>query len=106
MPIEQARNYILLLMILLQNVHAFNCRSEKRSAFMVPLKNNKFIVFAVIGALILHVMCMNVPVLQNIFRMSPVTIKEFVVILAMALPLLVVMELFKWFNRKRKKVSA
>lgn len=93
--IGYARNYALLLMVLLQNVHAFNCRSEKISAFKMPLKNNRFIVFAVIGALVLHVTFMYVPLFQNILNTNPVKIGEFIIILVMALPLLLAMEVFK-----------
>ena len=103
MPIERARNYILLLMILLQNVHAFNCRSEKRSAFNIPLKNNKFIVYAVLGAFVLHILFMNVPILQNILVTNPVPMREFIIILTMAVPLLFTMEAFKLFNRRAKR---
>ena len=102
MPIAQARNYILLLMVLLQNVHAFNCRSEKTSAFKMPLANNKFIVYAVTGALFLHVLFMNVPFLQGILQTNSVTNLDFVFIFLMVLPLLLVMELFKYFERRNK----
>jgi len=101
--IDRARNYILLLMVLLQNVHVFNCRSEKTSAFKVPLRNNKFIVFAVTCALFLHILVMNVPVLQNVFKTNPVSITDFIIILAMTIPLLITMELFKLFNRRKLK---
>jgi len=103
MKIEHARNYILLLMVFLQNVHAFNCRSEKTSAFKIPLKNNKFIVYAVMGALLLHLLFMNVPILQNVLTTNPITIKEFILIATMALPLLSIMEIFKLVNERIKK---
>lgn len=99
-PIAQARNYILLLMVLLQNVHAFNCRSEKRSAFKIPLRNNKFIVYAVTGALFLHVLFMNVPFLQGILQTNSVSNMDFVIIFLMTTPLLLVMEIFKYFERR------
>ena len=36
-----ARNALLLLMVLFENVHIFNCRSESRSAFRVPLRSTR-----------------------------------------------------------------
>ena len=104
MPLMQARNYILLLMVLLQNVHAFNCRSEKVSVFKVPLKNNKFIVYAVAAALILHIAFMNIPFLQGILKTNSVTFGEFGTVLLLALPLLIVMEIFKLINKKKQLI--
>jgi len=102
MPLEQARNYILLLMVLLQNVHAFNCRSEKTSVFKVPLKNNKFIVYAVGAALLLHIVFMNIPFLQGILKTNSVSFVEFGTVLLLALPLLLVMEIFKMINKNKQ----
>ena len=45
MDVEIARGYIMLLMVFMQNIHVFNCRSEKQSAFKVPIKKNKLILF-------------------------------------------------------------
>ena len=53
-----ARNELLLLMVLFENAHAFNCRSETRSVFRTPLAANWFLVLAVIGA-------------QAVFQSSP-----------------------------------
>ena len=48
-----ARGYIMTLMVFIQNIHVFNCRSEKNSAFKVPLKSNYLIVIGVIFSIIL-----------------------------------------------------
>jgi P-type Ca2+ transporter type 2C len=37
-------------MVLFENVHAFNVRSETRSAFRVPLAANRLLVAAVVAA--------------------------------------------------------
>ena len=38
--IQMARGYVMALMIILQNMHAFNCRSEKKSTLDISLKSN------------------------------------------------------------------
>jgi hypothetical protein len=50
-----ARNCVLLLMVLLQNVHVFNCRSESTSAFRVPLHRNWILIFGVLAAQGIHI---------------------------------------------------
>ena len=95
-----ARNIILLLMVFMQNVHVFNCRSETVSAFRVPLKRNVILVFGVITAQAIHIISMHIPFMQNVLRIEPVTAFEWAEVLVLALPLLIVMEAFK-FIRKR-----
>jgi len=58
-----ARNLAVLLFVLLENVHVFNCRSEYVSAFRMPLSRNVVLVGSVIGAQIVHQVAMHIPVL-------------------------------------------
>ena len=50
----QARTGLLLLMVLFENVHVFNCRSETRSISRQPLSANPLVVLTVIATLALH----------------------------------------------------
>jgi len=98
--VPTARNIILLLMVLLENFHVFNCRSEHLSAFKVPLKNNFLLVFGVVIAQGIHILAMHVPLMQKILRVNPVGIKEWGCLFLIASTLLVVMEFFKVKNLK------
>lgn len=95
-----ARNVILLLMVFMQNFHAFNCRSERTSAFKVPLKRNWILVFGVIAAQGIHILSMQIPFMQNILRVEPVTLNEWIQILVLAVPMILVMEVFKMIIKK------
>lgn len=97
-----ARNVILLLMVFMQNFHAFNCRSERISAFKVPLKRNLILVFGVLAAQGIHILSMQIPFMQNILRMEPVTFNEWLYILVLAIPMLLGMEVFKLFVKKNE----
>jgi len=61
-----ARNLLLLFMVLLQNVHVFNCRSESISALKVPLGRNVILVFGVLAAQGIHIVSMHLPFMQTI----------------------------------------
>jgi magnesium-transporting ATPase (P-type) len=98
-----ARNLILLLMVFMQNFHAFNCRSERVSAFKVPLKRNIILVFGVLAAQGIHILSMQIPFMQKILRVEPVTFNEWLYILALAVPMIFVMEVFKYFRRKKNE---
>jgi magnesium-transporting ATPase (P-type) len=95
-----ARNLILFLMVFMQNFHAFNCRSERVSAFKVPIKRNIILVFGVIAAQGIHILSMQIPFMQNILRIEPVTFNEWLYILALAIPMILVMEVFKFLRGK------
>jgi len=94
-----ARNKILLLMVLFENLHVFNCRSENESAFRVPLRRNLVLVFGVLAAQGLHLLSMQVPFMQAVLRTSPVSLKEWLIFLGAALPVLAAMEIFKISRR-------
>jgi len=103
MTVEMARSDLLLLMVLLQNVDAFNARSETLSAFRNPLANNPLLAAGVCAALLLHVGAMHVPLMQRVLDIGPITADQWLVFPAVALSLLAVMELHKagWKWRRR-----
>ncbi len=95
LPVESARNQLLLLMVLMQNVDAFNARSETRSVFRLPLRNNPVLVLGVSAALLLHISAMHVPLMQRVLGLAPLDDVERAVLPLMAISLLLIMELHK-----------
>ncbi|HQA81703.1 MAG TPA: cation-translocating P-type ATPase C-terminal domain-containing protein, partial [Methanoregulaceae archaeon] len=87
-----------LLMVLFENFHVFNCRSEYLSAFRVPIRNNYFLVFGVLIMQGLHIISLNIPVMQDLLSIAPVTLEQWLMCVAGASSVLMVMELFKWSN--------
>ncbi len=100
----EARNDLLLLFVLLQNVHAFNSRSERTSAFRVPLSRNRLLVWGVLGAQGLHILCMHIPFMQKLLRIQPVSWYYWKVLLLCATSVLIAVELHKiWLRRSEKR---
>ncbi len=91
----QARNVLLLLLVLFENVHVFNCRSETVSAFRVPFASNRLLIVAVIVSQLVHIGAMFVPGLQDALRIEPVTFEVWLTVAPMALLVVVVMEIYK-----------
>jgi magnesium-transporting ATPase (P-type) len=94
-PEEEARTALLLLMVLFENVHIFNCRSEARSAFRVPLRANPWIVIAVFAALALHIGAMSWEPASQTLRMVSIDAWLLIAVVPVALGLLVLFELYK-----------
>jgi len=97
MDVGVARGYIMLLMVFMQNIHVFNCRSEKQSAFKVSIKSNPFVVISVICCIILQVIVMEVDVLAKFLQTSPVPIMDVLILFLIASIVLIVIELYKEF---------
>jgi magnesium-transporting ATPase (P-type) len=95
-----ARNLVLLLMVFMQNFHVFNCRSETVSAFKVPLSRNYILIFGVLIAQGIHILSMHLPTMQRMLKIQPISLHHWLMILSLAIPVLLGMELFKWVYRK------
>ncbi|MHA1114343.1 MAG: HAD-IC family P-type ATPase, partial [Alphaproteobacteria bacterium] len=91
----EARNALLLLMVLFENAQAFNCRSEARSVFAVPVRDNPLLILAVIAAQGVHLGAMYLPGLRDVLDLEPVSLERWLTVAGFALGLIVVMELFK-----------
>jgi P-type Ca2+ transporter type 2C len=103
---EPARNLVLLLMVLLQNVHVFNCRSEYVSAFKVPLRRNTILVFGVLAAQGVHILSMRIPFMQDLLQVEPISLQQWGMLLLLALPILLVMEVFKAVRMRSSQEAA
>jgi len=98
-----ARNLVLLLMVLLENCHVFNCRSERISVFRIPISRNYFLIIGVIAAQGIHILSMYIPFMQDVLGVSPVTFEEWLIFLGIALILIAVMEAYKFIGKFRNK---
>ncbi len=98
MSVDAARNGTLLLMVLFENVNVFNSRSETLSAFRHNPLRNKLVLFGTIAAQLIHIGAMYTPWISDVLHLQPVSLREWGVLLAAALSILVVMELYKAFR--------
>lgn len=96
-----ARNMLVLLMVLFENIHAFNCRSEYFSAFRVPISRNYFLIAGVIAAQGIHILALHIPFFQNVLQVQPISLGEWVFLLALASTVMIVMEIFKAVRKHR-----
>jgi calcium-translocating P-type ATPase len=97
---EHARNITLLLMVLFENVHVINSRSEKHSIFKIDHTKNKFLWVSIILAQSIHLISMYIPFMSSLLHIEPVSIDVWVSLLLIALVLIAVMELEKILRQK------
>jgi magnesium-transporting ATPase (P-type) len=97
----QARNLVLLQMVLFENVHTFSCRSETRSAFRMPIAANRLLIAAVIAAHGVHIAAMYTPGLSGVLAIEPVPASTWGMLLGVAISVLLLDEFAKHIHRKR-----
>ena len=90
----------MVLMVFMQNIHVFNCRSEHYSAFNISLKSNPLIIFTIIGSIILQIIVMEVPVLSQFLQTTTVPYLHMIYLFAFALIVFIVMEVYKLIRYK------
>ncbi len=95
MPVENARGYIMALMVFMQNIHVLNCRSEKKSTFKKSLCSNWLIVIAIASSIALQVILMEVEFLSKIMKTHQVPFEHMIMLILVALPILFIMEMYK-----------
>ena len=67
--LETARTGALITLIFSQLIHVFECKSEKKTLFSVPLLSNPFLLFSVLTSVLCLLICIYIPVLNGIFAL-------------------------------------
>jgi len=93
--VEEARNGTLLLMVLFENVQAFNSRSETLSVFRHNPLRNKLLFFGTLAAQAAHIGAMYTLGLREVLGVQPVSLAHWSELLALALAMLLAMEAHK-----------
>ncbi len=99
--VASARNALLLLMVLFENIHIGNCRSETKSALLMSPLRSPILLAGAITAFSIHVAAMHTPLGQMLLNAEPIAGKHWVLLLLLSLTILPVMELHKWSWSKR-----
>lgn len=102
--LKVARGYVLVLMVFIQNIHVINCRSESKSIFENSFIKNPFVLFTIIGSILLQIVFMEVPVLARFLQTTQIPYLHLIILFLLALPILTVIEIYKYFKKKKKMI--
>lgn len=91
-----------LTMSMCEIFHSFNMRSQRKSVFTLGT-HNKILWGAMLGSLVLTTLVLEVPFIANMFGFTPISLPEYLVALALAVLVIPVVELVKWFQRRRDR---
>ncbi|HVL47367.1 MAG TPA: HAD-IC family P-type ATPase [Candidatus Thermoplasmatota archaeon] len=96
-----ARNLTLLLMVIFENLQIGNARSETKSAFALSPFRNPFLLATAIGAQLLHLAAMQIPITQDVLEVAPVDAATWLALFVAGQSVVVVSEVQKVFLRRR-----
>jgi magnesium-transporting ATPase (P-type) len=101
--VVDARNLLLLTMVLFENFHVGNCRSEIRSAFALSPLRSPILFFGTVGAFALHAAAMHLPFMRNLLHVSNLSPGSWLTALFVSVMVIPAVELHKWnWNRRRR----
>lgn len=98
--LETARNMLLLLFVMFENIQTYTTRSERRSVFSMRFFRNPLLLIAIFATQALHVAGMYTPWLGDVLEIAPISWMEWAFMLLAASTILVVTELDKWWLRR------
>lgn len=98
--LEQARTVAFTVMVVVQLVHAFNCRSERWSLFQLGAGTNRALVWAVLLSFAGQIAVLTVPAVSPVFKAAPLPIEDWALMGSAGLVPFIVMEVAKIFRRR------
>jgi len=99
--VEAARNAVLLLFVLFENLQIGAARSETLSIFRLGPLRNPLLLGSTIAALLVHVAAMHLAPLRAVLHTAPVPLADWPVLFALALLTPIALEVHKVGRRRR-----
>ncbi|HSB17652.1 MAG TPA: HAD-IC family P-type ATPase [Bryobacteraceae bacterium] len=98
--VEQARTVAFTVMVVVQLVHAFNCRSERFSLFQIGVGTNRALLGAFLLSIAVQVAVLTVPAAAPVFKVVPLPIEDWALMGTMGVLPFLIMESIKWLRRR------
>jgi len=83
--------------------NALNALSEDSSLLTIGLFANPYLILAMFGSISLHAMICYVPIFESIFNTVPLSYEDWLLVIAVSAPVVLVDEILKFFTRLRIK---
>ncbi len=99
--LAHARTMTLITMAMYQWFNAWNCRSETRSLFSLGLFTNKWLIAVMALVLALQSAIVYLPFMRHIFKTVPLTIHDWIIVVTVSAPIIILEEIRKAIARKQ-----
>ncbi|HWQ83198.1 MAG TPA: cation-translocating P-type ATPase, partial [Anaerolineales bacterium] len=99
--VQTAETMAFVTLSLCELFRAYTVRSERASIFRLGVFSNKFMQYAVSLSIVLLLLVVNVPFLQPIFNTHPLAVREWLIVLGLAVFPAIAEEFTKLYLRSR-----
>src|SRR3989344_2955187 len=99
--IEKAWTISLTTLAVFQWFNAWNCRSDSKSIFQSNPFSNKFLLGSTFIVVVLQLLAVYTPILQKILHTVPLEFFDWLIIIPIALSIVFIEEIRKFFNRNK-----
>merc|ERR1712071_295770 len=90
----------LSVLVTIEMLNALNSLSENQSMLVMPPWSNFWLLSAMALSMSLHFVILHVDILSTVFQICPLTIDEWIAVLKMSFPVILLDEVLKFFARK------
>ena len=94
----------LVTMAMFQWFNAFNCRSETKSIFQLGFFSNRWLLAAMTVVFGLQILVLHNPFMQKLFKTTPISLAQWVLVIVASSSIVVLEELRKWIVRNKLSV--
>ena len=98
----KAQTMAFTVLVFCQKFHVFNCRSEWTSVFKLGVFSNRMLNWSVVIILSTQLLLVYVPSLQTIFKVVPLNLVDWAIVIAFSIQPLLLMEVVKWVRKRRR----
>ena len=91
-----SRSVIMMLMVFIQNINVLNCISEKNSIFKIKLLKHPFVLFTIIGSILLQLLFPSMPFTAKALKVVPLSFETCLLTFMISLIVILVFEIYKY----------
>ncbi|OCF34697.1 calcium-translocating P-type ATPase, SERCA-type [Kwoniella heveanensis CBS 569] len=105
LPSMRATTMSLSILVVIEMFNACNSLSENESLFVLPIWTNPYLVASIALSMALHFMILYVPFFRGMFRITALNKEEWIAVLVISAPVIVIDEVLKWISMQRRPAS-
>jgi len=102
----KAMSMALSVLVTIELFNAANSISENQSLLVMPPWANKFLISAMVLSMGLHFMILEVDFLARVFQITPLNLEEWMAVIKLSFPVIIIDETLKLIARKFTDVKA
>jgi len=96
---QHATTISLSVLVVIEMLNSFNSLSENESLLTLPIWSNMTLCGAVLLSIVLHFCILYIPFLSKIFVIVPLNLEEWMGVLAISFPVIIIDEILKFISR-------